>query len=239
MDTGLQVSGIDAAALSLTLSGIGSRSYAFLIDWLWRTALALAWVLGVGLLVSLIRHHADPALPSWAGSAITLIPAVLIYFLYHPVLEVLMQGRTPGKRAAGIRIVTAEGRAPGAGRLLVRNLFRIIDFLPGFYALGFGLVLLTPRGTRLGDLTAGTLLVHERGAGARRFRLDLADPSGLDVATLELLQELVERWGELEPAARRETAAGLLQRAGVPGPAGASEPQQLLALQALLRRQTR
>ena len=59
-----------------------------------------------------------------------------MYFLYHFALEIAMHGRTPGKRMAGIHIVTREGGSPGAGALLTRNVFRLVDSLPLLYGVG-------------------------------------------------------------------------------------------------------
>ena len=73
----------------------------------------------------------------WFGTVV--LPALAIYFLYHPVLELAMRGRTPGKRSAGIHVVTRDGSAPSAGALLVRNVFRLIDSLPVAYGVGLTL----------------------------------------------------------------------------------------------------
>jgi len=62
-------------------------------------------------------------------------------------------------RSAGIRIVTRAGAPPGAGALLVRNIFRLIDSLPVAYGVGLTLMVLTRESLRCGDMAAGTLLV--------------------------------------------------------------------------------
>jgi uncharacterized RDD family membrane protein YckC len=90
------------------------------------------------------------------------VPASAIYFLYHPVLEALMDGRTPGKRMTGLRVLTTEGQAPTTGSVLTRNVFRIIDSLPGFYVVGLFLVMFGSRHQRFGDLAAGTVVALER-----------------------------------------------------------------------------
>src|SRR5690606_4225634 len=100
---------------------------------------------------------------------VVVLPATALYLLYHPVLEVLMRGRTPGKRMAGVRIVKRDGGVPGSVALLVRNIFRLIDFLPFFYFVGLVTTMLTRHCVRLGDIAAGTLLVY-----------DEADPATFD-----------------------------------------------------------
>ena len=65
-----------------------------------------------------------------------VLPPLLIYFFYHPILEVLMHGQTPGKRLAGVRVVDREGGIPSTGAILIRNVFRLVDSLPSFYVVG-------------------------------------------------------------------------------------------------------
>ena len=86
-----------------------------------------------------------------------------------------MDGRTPGKRMTGLRVLTPEGHVPTTGALLTRNVFRIIDSLPGFYVVGLLFVIFGPKHQRFGDLAAGTVVALERapflektGATARR-----------------------------------------------------------------------
>ena len=98
-----------------------------------------------------------------------LLPAAAIYFLYHPLLEILMQGRTPGKRMAGIRIVTERALTPDAGALIIRNVFRLVDSLPAFYLFGLVVAMFTARQVRIGDLAAGTLLIYDTGKRSLNF----------------------------------------------------------------------
>ena len=73
-----------------------------------------------------------------------------------------MAGRTPGKRMAGLRVLTPEGLVPTAGALITRNVFRIIDSMPLFYVVGLLFVFFGRQHLRLGDLAAGTVLAIER-----------------------------------------------------------------------------
>jgi uncharacterized membrane protein SpoIIM required for sporulation/uncharacterized RDD family membrane protein YckC len=151
--------GIDARVV---LAGPGARAIAFVLDWLLRGALSLAWLL---LAAWAILGNLDFNIPAdvetlWylAGA----VPATAIYFLYHPVLEPLMGGRTPGKRMTGLRVLTPEGLVPSAGALLTRNVFRIVDSMPALYVVGLLFVMFGRRHLRLGDLAAGTVLAVER-----------------------------------------------------------------------------
>lgn len=217
---------IDSATgveVALPLAGAGGRAYAFVIDWHIRTAFALAWFgAGAALQAWWSRGTVSLELPFDPGPAWFLgvvLPTAAIYFLYHPVLEVLLRGRTPGKRIAGLRIVTREGRTPGLGALLVRNAFRLVDSFPALYCVGLVATLVTRQHVRIGDLAAGTVLVYERerrlpwraGGGDAVPRVALAQ--------VEVLEELLERWDDLAPASRRALACDLLGRAGAPPPA--------------------
>ncbi len=209
----LIVRGLTGVDMSLRIAGPGTRSYAFLSDWLIRLLIALTLIL-VAMLYRLL-----PVSPELRASAskITiplLILAALIYFLYHPVLEVLMRGRTPGKRKAGTRIVTVEGATPTIGPLLLRNLFRLIDSLPGFYIVGLACCLFTENRVRLGDLVAGTVLVLEEEDATRSLaRLGRAmQHSALPLEALRLVQDLLDRWRDLEQEQRTGLARTLLTK---------------------------
>lgn len=216
----LTVDSVTGVDVSLAVAGPGARSYAFLIDWHIRLILAFAWYAGGALLFNGRLSLAAPAIPSGRWFALVLLPAAAIYFLYHYALEILMRGRTPGKRAAGVQIVTRDGGAPGVGALLTRNVFRLIDSLPLCYGVGLVAAALTHEHLRIGDMAAGTLLVYERGATAPAV---FGAQGQLDAAGMEIVHELLMRWGQLEPEARVRLAQRVLARyAGGTGDAGAA-----------------
>ena len=206
----LAVDSVTGVDVSLAVAGPGARSYAFLIDWHIRLVLAFAWYAFGALLFNGRMSLAAPAAPSGRWFVLVLLPAAAIYFLYHYVLELAMRGRTPGKRAAGVHIVTRDGGAPGAGALLTRNVFRLIDSLPICYGVGLVAVALTREHLRIGDMAAGTLLVYERTAAAppAEFRTH----GKLDATGMEIVQELLARWAALEPEARAGLARRVLAR---------------------------
>jgi uncharacterized RDD family membrane protein YckC len=221
------VTGID---VSLAVAGAGARSFAFIIDWFVRLVLALAWY-ALGAFVynrglSIAAPLTNDA--TWFGAVVT--PALAIYFLYHYAVELAMRGRTPGKRTAGIRIVARDGSAPGAGALLVRNVFRLIDTLPVLYCLGLVAVIATREHLRVGDMAAGTLLVYERDAA---HLPPAAEAPRLDARASELVAELLERWPTLAPDARLQLGQQLLARYGG-GAAAADESALRGALTVLL-----
>jgi len=204
------VTGID---VSLALAGPGARSFAFIIDWHIRLVLALAWYVLATVLDngSLTLQPPPGHEQAWFLSAV--LPALIIYFLYHPFVELAMRGRTPGKRSVGIRIVTRVGGAPGAVALLVRNVFRLIDSLPLLYGVGLTLMVLTRESLRCGDMAAGTIVVYERAAADTELVEDAARRVGtLDSVGAEIAADLLQRWTDLEPEARVRLARALLLR---------------------------
>jgi uncharacterized RDD family membrane protein YckC len=94
---------------------------------------------------------------------------------YHLICEITMNGRSLGKLAMKLRVVTEEGGTPSLGQYLIRWVFRLIDFpywlvLAAAYSVapwwitlllfsGVASVIMTPKSQRIGDLVAGTLLI--------------------------------------------------------------------------------
>lgn len=203
------ITGVD---VELRIAGAGSRSYAFVIDWHIRLVLVLAWLV-VGSFIYLGRLALTPGSGGVDQGYVlwVLLPMSAIYFLYHPVIEIAMRGSTPGKRMAGVRIVTRTGDIPGPGALLLRNVFRLIDSLPFLYLVGLACVIFTAQHVRIGDLAAGTLLIIDRDESDRSFAR-LAPASGLDPQAADLIHELLERWNDLDDKTRGEIARSLILR---------------------------
>jgi uncharacterized RDD family membrane protein YckC len=230
VDEKLIVQAADAVEVELPVAGIGSRSYAFLIDWHIRFLLALAWLALVAVLLGVLSPAEDifsPLLKAGKGALYAaLLPAAAIYFLYHPLLEIVMQGRTPGKRMAGIRIVTERALTPDAGALVIRNVFRLVDSLPAFYVLGLVVAMFTARQVRIGDLAAGTLLVYDTGKRNLDFDGVIGSSSSrLSPGDRELLDDLLERWRGLDAPLRRSLAEKFLARIGEPAGQGGAEAE--------------
>jgi len=157
------VTGVDVA---LPVAGPGARSFAFLIDWVIRTVLSVAWYVVAALIHNGRWSIVAPLTPDANWFVFVVAPPASIYFLYHPVWEVVTRGLTPGKRMAGLQILGRDGGAPSVSSLLTRNVFRLVDSFPIAYALGLVTTMITRYNLRVGDLAAGTLLVYTRKAGA-------------------------------------------------------------------------
>ena len=230
MEDKLVVQAADAVEVELPVAGIGSRSYAFLIDWHIRFLLTLAWLVLIAVLLGLLSPAEDffsPLLKAGKGALYAgLLPAAAIYFLYHPLLEIVMQGRTPGKRMAGIRIVTERALTPDAGALIIRNVFRLVDSLPAFYVLGLVVAMSTARQVRIGDLAAGTLLIYDASKRSLDFDGVIGSSSSrLSPGDRELLDDLLERWRGLDAPLRQGLAEKFLARIGEPAAQGRTEAE--------------
>ena len=154
LDTVFTAETPEGIALQLRPAGVMARSYAYLIDALLRFAV-LATAASV---LSVMARF---------GSAVFLILAFALEWFYPVLFELMPGAATPGKRALGLRVVMDSGLPVTPAASLVRNLLRAADFLPVGYALGLLMLLLRPDFKRVGDLAAGTLVVH-----ATRARLD-------------------------------------------------------------------
>jgi len=148
--------------VSLPIAGPGARALAFVVDWHIRLVLLFAWYLTAAVLYNGGLNIAPPFEPDVVWFVAVVVPPAAIFLLYHVVLEIAMHGRTPGKRMAGIRIVTRQGNTPSVGALVTRNIFRLIDGFPLVYSVGLISTMLTRDHVRIGDLAAGTLLVYDR-----------------------------------------------------------------------------
>lgn len=195
----------EAVPLALDLAGLGSRMIATLID----GAIQFGIFFGVALFLAGTGIQGTPAL------VLVIVVVFLLFWGYFVAFEGLWGGRTPGKRAQRLRVVRVDGQPVGWTNVVVRNLLRVVDVLPGNYAVGAMFVLLGRRSQRLGDLAAGTLVVRERKAEAPApLQLTPAGTSsrGLDAAGLgereyALLRSFLERRATLDPTARRDLAA--------------------------------
>jgi uncharacterized RDD family membrane protein YckC len=204
----LHIAGLTGVDITLEIAGAGSRGYAFIIDWHIRLLAALAWIS-----VFVFARYIGASSNAFLG-LIAWLPAACIYFLYHPVLEMALRGRTPGKRMAGVRLVTRNGGTPSLGALFIRNLFRLIDSLPAFYVIGLVTCLSTKQRVRIGDMAAGTLLVLEEPATAGSLAQigSLVSRTGLPPEVVELVADVLERWDSLDSARRDALARTILAR---------------------------
>lgn len=154
LDTALERETPEGIALELRPAGVPVRVAAFLIDLSIRGALLVVAAIGMQLLGD-------------AGVGIFLLTAFMVEWLYPVVFELGRHGATPGKRALALKVVMDTGLPVTPGASLARNLLRVADFMPLVYGFGLVCMLLRTDFRRLGDIAAGTLVVHRSPRPAR------------------------------------------------------------------------
>lgn len=192
--------------LEMTLAGVGSRSAAAIID----TIIIVA----VWILVYLPFLNEDPPLPV---RILLLAVPIVLFFGYHLLFETRGRRQSPGKRVLRLRVVKADGGPAGATASLIRNLIRLIDFLPALYLIGIVTIFSTTQNQRLGDLAAGTIVVLEP---RPEEKLPLLSPvfdetmNGWDVSAVTdedvaMMRQFLSRRETLDPGARRRIGYGI------------------------------
>jgi uncharacterized RDD family membrane protein YckC len=154
----------EQVGLEYSMAGIGSRFVAVLLDMLILFAVFMAEVLGL-VMIGAAAAASSGGLGETAGKwfmAFVIIVNFAIFWGYFSLFEAYWKGQTPGKRAMKVRVIKDSGRQITFFEALARNLLRIVDYLPGFYLVGLITMLCNKRNQRLGDLVAGTIVVHER-----------------------------------------------------------------------------
>jgi uncharacterized RDD family membrane protein YckC len=151
----LVVSTPERVAFQYEIAGIGSRFLAQFVDVLIITGIQIVITIGAGALGGIFG----------STQVFALVELILTFVLlagYFLISEAAMNGQTLGKRSVRLRAVGDHGEPLTLGQAAIRNLVRIVDFLPLFYAIGIVTMFSNSRAKRLGDFAAGTLVVRDR-----------------------------------------------------------------------------
>ncbi len=152
--------------LRFPIAGIGSRFLAILADSVLQIVALFLMFFVFALIVSAAPHVRGTTTMINTGAKWFVAAVVLFYFLlywgYFSLFEAFWNGQTPGKRLLKIRVIKDSGRQITLFEALARNLIRIVDALPSFYLVGVITMLCNREQKRLGDLVAGTIVIHER-----------------------------------------------------------------------------
>jgi uncharacterized RDD family membrane protein YckC len=150
----------ELVSIEMPIAGVGSRFIALIVDYL--ILIVGGFVVTLALIVVFAAVH---VFAHWSENWVMAFVFILVFLAnwgYFALFEALWNGKTPGKRAAKIRVIHRSGRAISFVEALARNLVRAIDYLPGFYAVGVVAIFASKQNQRLGDMVAGTLVVHDR-----------------------------------------------------------------------------
>ncbi|MHB1057755.1 MAG: RDD family protein [Rhodanobacter sp.] len=199
LDTVREIETPEGISLRLRAAGALPRAQAWMVDALLRL---------MALFVAMIPL----SLFGKGGSGLAMLLMFALLWAYSVVCEVWLDGQTLGKRALGLRVVNADGTPVTWLPSVVRNLLRAVDALPGVYGVGLASTLIDPHARRLGDIVAGTMVVHanELPAG-QQVPAMAAIPLPVVLAADEqaALVEFAERAGQLT-VPRQEELANLL-----------------------------
>lgn len=140
--------------INFTLSSIGERMAAFLIDWLIK-GIYISIILYIFFSVLNLGTFLD-GLDPWSQMTIYIIFMFPIT-VYPLVFESLMEGQTPGKKLMKIKVVKIDGYQASFGDYLIRWIFRVID--TSIIIVGLLSVIISKNNQRLGDIAAGTAVI--------------------------------------------------------------------------------
>jgi uncharacterized RDD family membrane protein YckC len=232
-------------ALELPLAGIGSRFLALAIDTLIQLLIGLVLFLLWIALGALGLWHASVAASQrsiWA-TAVLVLAAFLVQLGYFAFFESIWNGQTPGKRYLHLRVIRRGGQPISVYEAVARNLLRIVDSIPGIYAVGILCALLSSESKRLGDYVAGTVVIYEkpvefetdarRASSAQETTTGSALPAGASLSTDEflLIDSFLERRHQLSLTVRQQLARQIVEkvagRLGIP-PQNQTSPEALL-----------
>lgn len=207
----LELATPERVAVDLPIAGLGSRAMAWLVDVALLGAVGLVLYFGFTFLVP------DPVEAVLAVSSTARAVAIVVLFavlwVYWTAMEVAWQGQTFGKRLVRIRVVKADGSPVTLFESAVRNLLRVVDFLPVCYPVGVAAMLIDRKHRRLGDLLAGTVLVRDEQVDLSRYDDAAAGSHAVDV--VEVATGYLARFDDLEPAARLRLGRRLAERLGL------------------------
>ena len=205
--------------LHFQIAGIGSRFLAIALDTIIQVALSILVGFGMLLLTSALSRLYVRG-PLWIMAAF-IVFVFLLYFGYFALFEIFWNGQTPGKRIVGIRVLKESGRPLNVLEVCGRNLLRIVDQLPGFYAVAIVVAMLNGHSKRLGDFVAGSIVVREsslaqsHASWSPRQNAAGSVPLGANLLTAEdagLIETFLVRRNDLAPGVRDSMARQVLKR---------------------------
>jgi len=157
------------------------------------------------------------------GRFFSLLP-ITLFVSYHLFSEIIANGQSLGKKAAGIKVVRLDGEEPGWSDYLLRAVFHIIDTFLSFGTLAGILINSSAKKQRLGDMTANTVVIKIK--FNKRFQLsdilkinsiEEYEPTYLEVRKLRekdllLIKSAIHRYHKYKNNAHAEVINKLVDR---------------------------
>jgi uncharacterized RDD family membrane protein YckC len=216
LDTVREIETPEGISLRLRAAGALPRAQAWMVDALLRLLMLFVAMIPLSLFGK-------------GGNGLAMLLMFALLWAYSVACEVWLGGQTLGKRALGLRVVNADGTPVTWLPSVVRNLLRVVDVLPGVYGVGLVSSLIDPHARRLGDIVAGTMVIHANELPAGQQVPAIAAiplPVVLAVDEQAALVEFAERAGQLT-VQRQEELANLLTP--LTGQSGTAAIRQLVA----------
>jgi uncharacterized RDD family membrane protein YckC len=223
----------DAVVLDVQIAQLPVRALSALID---VTVVFIAYIIGVLLWATTLTQF-DPAL-----SAAVLIIFTIVTILGYPIaFETATRGRSLGKMALGLRVVSDDGGPERFRQALFRALAGLIEIWTFTGGPAVICSLLSPKGKRIGDIFAGTVVISERAPRltppppmppALAWWASSLQLSGLGAEQAELARQFLSRAAQLDPGVRDQMAyriAGDVVAQISPPPPPGVPPQLVLA----------
>jgi uncharacterized RDD family membrane protein YckC len=197
IDTILTAETPEGIAISIRPAGFAVRATAFLIDAMIR-------------MVFLMICSTALAAGGKFGGGVLLILLFILNWLYPVIFELTAAAATPGKRMMGLVVLMANGLPITPAACLIRNLLRVVDALPLFYAFGVVCMLLRNDSRRIGDLAGGTVVAYRdevQPAGSLAAADPIRPPIALSRRQQIAIMAFGFRVGRLTPQRAEEIAA--------------------------------
>ncbi len=208
----------EAVEIELEPADLGSRFIAILIDTIIQIFLILPVIVLMSLMEFFSRGKEGQLFASWITGFLFILLFILGFSGYHIFFELLWNGKTPGKKMTSIKVIRDGGFPVEVTSSFIRNLIRIVDFIPFYYFAGIISIVLCKNKKRLGDIVAGTMVIKEYA--------DITPPvlnsheecsNGINLSYLEkiteheytLIRELILRNEELDINARKAIAKSI------------------------------
>lgn len=174
LDTTYTVNTPEGIALELSPAGPVPRTLAWLVDLAIRSAISLFIFVALAFMGKM-------------GMGLAMIFVFLLEWFYPVWFELRHEGQTPGKKLLQIYVAQLDASPVTVASSVVRNLLRVVDFLPFLYGFGLFSTLMTRRFQRLGDLAADTVVLHKQPYSGLAH--DFNDPAQHPDATLTLTEQ--------------------------------------------------
>lgn len=208
----------DGVQIHLRVAGPAVRSMAWLLDLMLYIAVMIVVQIALSLVSSLLFGDQ-------VGQGVMLLTAFVLNWFYNVFFEMSSRAATPGQRHMGLKVVSVTGAPVRLPQSMIRNILRVVDFMPAGYLFGLVCCLCTNRFQRLGDLVADTVVVYADQAAPQPSGIQVnADPvppavplSREEQASFLQFLERSPRWSDARKLELTDTLEPLTKRTGLSG----------------------